>query len=78
MRTSEDVKTDALTPPIREEIDRMWAEEAERRIQQVKTGEVQPIPGEMTIHEASKFWDTHSVADYPSKVVQFEYKPNEK
>jgi len=31
----------------------------------------------MTIKEASEFWDTHSVADYPSHVVQLEYKPEE-
>jgi hypothetical protein len=33
------------------------------------------IPDNMTIEEASEFWDTHSVADYPSHVVQLEYKP---
>jgi hypothetical protein len=37
-----------------------------------------PIPGNMSIHEASEFWNTHSVADYPSNIVQFEYKPEEK
>ncbi|MCU0288644.1 MAG: BrnA antitoxin family protein [Acidobacteria bacterium] len=31
----------------------------------------------MTIQEASEFWDIHSVADYPSDIVQFEYKPDE-
>jgi len=31
----------------------------------------------MTIEEASEFWDTHSVADYPSHVVQFEYRLEE-
>jgi len=35
------------------------------------------IPKNMTIKQASDFWDTHSVADYPSHVVQFEYKPEE-
>lgn len=35
------------------------------------------IPENMTIEEASEFWDTHSVADYPSHVVQFEYRPEE-
>jgi predicted DNA binding CopG/RHH family protein len=34
-----------------------------------------PIPDNMTIEEASEFWDTHSVADYHSRVVQFEFKP---
>ena len=36
------------------------------------------IPKNMTIEEASEFWDTHSVADYPSHVVQFEYRPEER
>jgi len=35
------------------------------------------IPKNMTIEEASEFWDIHSVADYPSHVVQFEYRPEE-
>ncbi|MFQ5455313.1 MAG: CopG family antitoxin [Nitrospirota bacterium] len=35
------------------------------------------IPNTMSIEEASEFWDTHSVADYPSHVVQLEYKPEE-
>jgi len=36
---------------------------------------IDTIPDNMTIQEASEFWDTHSAADYPSRVVQFEYKP---
>ena len=36
------------------------------------------IPKNMTIEEAAEFWDTHSVADYPSHVVQFEYRPEER
>jgi len=36
------------------------------------------IPDNMTIEEASKFWDTHSVADYPSRTVQIEYNPEGK
>jgi predicted DNA binding CopG/RHH family protein len=35
------------------------------------------IPKNMTIEEASEFWDSHSVADYPSRVVKFEYRPEE-
>ncbi len=38
---------------------------------------INKIPGNMTIEEASDFWDAHSVADYPSHVVQLEYKPEE-
>lgn len=39
--------------------------------------EKERIPENMTIEEASEFWDTHSVADYPSRVVQLEYRPEE-
>ncbi|MEW6102939.1 MAG: CopG family antitoxin [bacterium] len=39
---------------------------------------VDKIPDNMTIEEASNFWDSHSVADYPSYVVQLEYKPEER
>lgn len=35
------------------------------------------IPENMTIEDASEFWDTHSVADYLSHIVQFEYRPEE-
>ena len=38
----------------------------------------EPIPENMAIEEASEFWDTHSVADYPSHIVQFEYRPEER
>jgi predicted DNA binding CopG/RHH family protein len=38
---------------------------------------INSIPDNMTIHEASEFWDNHSTADYPSKIVQFEYEPGE-
>ena len=39
---------------------------------------VEAIPDDMSIEEASAFWDTHSVADYPSHVVQMEYTPGER
>jgi hypothetical protein len=35
------------------------------------------IPDEMSIAEASDFWDTHSVADYPSHIVTFDYEPDD-
>ncbi len=35
----------------------------------------QPIPENMTIEEASEFWDTHDVADYPSHVIRMQYTP---
>lgn len=37
-----------------------------------------PIPPNMTIAEASEFWDKHSVADYPTRVVQIKYAPEGK
>ncbi|MCI0578496.1 MAG: BrnA antitoxin family protein [Chloroflexi bacterium] len=39
---------------------------------------IEPIPDNMTIREASEFWDTHSVADYPTQVVEIEYSPGER
>jgi hypothetical protein len=38
---------------------------------------IDPIPDNMTIEEASEFWDTHDVSDYPTRLVQFEYTPGE-
>lgn len=39
--------------------------------------ETEPIPENMTIREASEFWDSHSVADYPSHVVEMVYAPDD-
>ena len=36
------------------------------------------IPDEMSIREASAFWDEHSVADYPSHVVELAYAPDDR
>jgi hypothetical protein len=35
------------------------------------------IPENMTIEDASEFWDAHSVADYSSHVLMIEYRPEE-
>ncbi len=35
----------SLNLPIQEEIDRLWAEEAERRVSQIERGDVDLIPG---------------------------------
>jgi putative addiction module component (TIGR02574 family) len=32
--------------PTQKEIDRLWAKEAERRIEEIKSGKVKTIPGE--------------------------------
>lgn len=36
----------SLNLPIDEEIDRLWAEEAERRVSQIEEGKVKLVPGE--------------------------------
>ena len=36
----------SLNLPIREEIDRLWVEEAERRVSQIERGDVELIPGD--------------------------------
>ncbi len=36
----------SLNLPIDAEIDRLWAEEAERRVSQIEAGEVKLVPGE--------------------------------
>lgn len=32
--------------PINKEIDKLWGEEAEKRVDEIKKGKVKPIPGE--------------------------------
>ncbi|MEA1929212.1 MAG: addiction module protein [Candidatus Auribacterota bacterium] len=41
----------SLNAPSREEIDRLWAEEAERRIDEFDSGKIQDIPGEQVFTE---------------------------
>ena len=36
----------SLNLPIQEEIDRLWVEEAERRLSQIERGDVELIPGD--------------------------------
>lgn len=36
----------SLNLPIHEEIDRLWAEEAERRVSQIEEGKAKLVPGE--------------------------------
>lgn len=44
----------SLNAPTQEEIGRLWAEEAERRIDELDSGEVTPIPGEQVFSEIRK------------------------
>jgi putative addiction module component (TIGR02574 family) len=41
----------SLDSPRKEEINFLWAEEAERRLQQIISGEVEPIPGDEVFRE---------------------------
>ena len=41
----------SLNAPSREDIDQLWAEEAERRIDEFDSGEIQAIPGEQVFAE---------------------------
>jgi putative addiction module component (TIGR02574 family) len=54
----------SLNLPIDEETDRLWAEEAERRVSQIETGEVRMVPGEKVfskIREKYEKWDSISM-----------------
>ena len=42
---------ESLNAPSREAIDRLWAAEAERRIDELDSGKVQAIPGEQVFAE---------------------------
>ena len=45
---------ESLNAPSREEIDRAWAEEAERRLDELDSGKVQAIPGEQVFANIRK------------------------
>jgi len=36
----------SLNSPVEEDLERLWAEEAERRVKQIESGEARLIPGE--------------------------------
>lgn len=42
-----DLLLDSLEPSNKDEIDQLWAEEAERRVGQIESGGVKPIPREV-------------------------------
>jgi putative addiction module component (TIGR02574 family) len=44
----------SLDSPGRKDLDRLWAEEAERRVQQIKNGEVELLPGEEVFEDIRK------------------------
>jgi hypothetical protein len=39
---------------------------------------IDQIPANMTILEASEFWDSNSVADYTSHIVEIKYAPDDR
>ena len=41
----------SMNPPARTEIDRLWAEEAERRVREIEDGTVTPLDGEAVLRE---------------------------
>jgi len=44
----------SLNAPSKEEVDKAWAEESERRIDEIESGNVQTIPGEQVFREIRK------------------------
>jgi putative addiction module component (TIGR02574 family) len=40
--------------PAQKEIDELWAKEAEKRVEEIKTGKVQTIPGDEVFNELRK------------------------
>ena len=42
---------ESLNGPSREDVDQLWAEEAERRIDEQESGKVEAIPGEQVFAE---------------------------
>lgn len=44
----------SLNAPTRESVDKLWAAEAERRIDELDSGKVEAIPGEQVFAEARK------------------------
>lgn len=44
----------SLNAPSREEVDRAWAEEAERRMKEIDSGKVKTIPGEEVFSKIRK------------------------
>ncbi|HAK95828.1 MAG TPA: addiction module antitoxin RelB [Planctomycetes bacterium] len=45
---------ESLNAPSREEINRLWAEESERRIDELDSGKVAPVPGDQVFTEIRK------------------------
>ena len=48
---------ESLNAPTREDVEQAWAEEAERRIEEIDSGKVETIPGEQVFREIRKRLD---------------------
>ncbi len=44
----------SLNAPSKEEVEKAWAEESERRIDEIESGKVQTMPGEQVFREIRK------------------------
>ena len=47
----------SLNVPIQEEIDELWAKEAEKRVSEIDSGKVKPIAGEKVFEEIRNRFD---------------------
>ena len=45
---------ESLNVPTQKEVDRLWAEEAERRIEEISSGKVSTIPGDQVFGDIRK------------------------
>ncbi len=42
---------ESLNVPIQEEIDELWSKEVEKRVDDINSGKIKPIPGEQVFQE---------------------------
>ncbi|NCB47458.1 hypothetical protein EOM81_10640 [bacterium] len=54
MGRHKEISMTAATTKLEEEIDKAWAEESERRIDEIESGKVQTVPGEQVFQEIRK------------------------
>ena len=44
--------------PLRSEIDKLWAEEAEKRVEEIRSGSVETVPGDQVFSKIHKRLDS--------------------
>ena len=52
--------------PSQKEIDILWAKEAEKRVEEIKTGKVKTIPGENIFKEIQSHFSKRNILNYPA------------